>query len=81
MENTGKFDVPTTCFGRTVAGSIPDGVIEPPHYGAVVDSAPNRNEYHVYFLGGKGGRCMGLTLPPPCANCPEILGASTFLEP
>ena len=43
MENTGKFDVPTTCFGRTVAGSIPDGVIEPPHYGAVVDSAPNIN--------------------------------------
>jgi len=23
-------------------------------------------------LGGKGGRCVGLTLPPSCANCHEI---------
>jgi hypothetical protein len=28
--------------------------------------------------GGKGGRCVGLTaLPPSCADCLEILGAST----
>jgi hypothetical protein len=26
-----------------------------------VDSASNRNEYQEYFLGGKGGRCVGLT--------------------
>ena len=26
------------------------------------------------FLGGKGSRCVGLTtLPPSCADCPEIL--------
>jgi hypothetical protein len=26
-----------------------------------------------YFLGGKGGRCVGLTsLPPSCANCLKI---------
>jgi len=24
----------------------------------------NRNEYQEYFLGRKGGRCVGLTLPP-----------------
>jgi len=37
------------------------------------DSASNRNEYQEYFLGGKGGRCIGLTtLPPSCANCLEI---------
>jgi hypothetical protein len=43
------------------------------HYGAGVDSASNRNEYQVYFLGGKGGRCVGLTtLPPLCAVCLEI---------
>ena len=30
------------------------------HYGPDVDSAPNRNEYREYFLGGKGGRCVGL---------------------
>jgi len=42
-----------------------------PHYG--VDSASNRNEYQEYFLGGKGGRCVGLTtLPPSCADCLEI---------
>jgi hypothetical protein len=33
----------------------------------------NRNEYHEYFLGDKGGRCVGLTtLPPSCAVCLEI---------
>ena len=43
-----------------------------PHYGPGVKSASNRNEYHEYFLGGKGGRCIGLTtLPPWCANCLE----------
>ena len=27
-----------------------------------------------YFLGRKAGRCVGLTtLPPSCADCPEIL--------
>ena len=46
---------------RQVAGSIPDGVIEifsvtysfRSHYGPGVDSASNRNEYQVYFLGVK----------------------------
>jgi hypothetical protein len=33
----------------------------------------NRNEYQEYFLGGKGGRCVGqTTLPPSCADCLEI---------
>ena len=31
------------------------------------------NEYQEYFLGGKGGRCVGLTtLPPSFADCLEI---------
>jgi hypothetical protein len=38
-----------------------------------IDSASNRNEYQGYFLGGKGGRCVGLTIvPPSCADCLEI---------
>ena len=38
-----------------------------------VDSVSNRNEYQEYFLGGKGGGCVGLTtLPPSCAECLEI---------
>jgi hypothetical protein len=38
-----------------------------------VDSAYNRNEYQEYFLGGKGGLCLGLTtLPPTCDDCLEI---------
>jgi hypothetical protein len=58
----------TAC--RKVAGSIPDGVVIFIYYGPGVDSAPNRNEYQGYFLGGKGGRCVGLTtLPPSCADC------------
>jgi hypothetical protein len=44
-----------------------------PHYGPGVDSASNTNEYQGYFLGGKGGRCVGLTtLPRSCAYCNEI---------
>jgi hypothetical protein len=48
--------------------------------------ASNRNEYQEYFLGGKGGRFLGLkTLPPSCADCleswepksPETLRACT----
>ena len=43
------------------------------HYGPGLDSASNRNEYQEYFLGGKCGRCVGLTtLPPSCAECLEI---------
>jgi hypothetical protein len=38
-----------------------------------VDSAFNRNEYHEYFLGGKGGWSVGLTtLPPACVYYLEI---------
>jgi len=33
----------------------------------------NRNEYLEYYVGDKGGRCVGLTaLPPACADCQEI---------
>jgi hypothetical protein len=43
-----------------------------PHFGPWIDSASNRNEYPEYFLGGKGGRCLGLTtLPSSCAGCLE----------
>jgi len=43
------------------------------HYGPGIDSASNRNEYQEYFLGSKGGRCIGMTtLPSSCANCREI---------
>jgi len=31
-----------------------------------------QNEYQEYFLGGKDGRCVGLTtLPSSCADCLE----------
>ena len=46
---------------RKVAGSIPHGITGIFH------------EYDEYFLGGKGGRCLGLTtLPPSRAECLEI---------
>ena len=75
---------------RKVAGSIPDGVTGIFHrhnpsdrtMALWVDSASNRNEYQEYFLGGKGGRCVGLTtLPPSCADCLVNLGASTSWNP
>ena len=37
-----------------------------------VDSASNRNEYQEYLLECKGGRYVGLTLSPSCADCHEI---------
>ena len=50
-------------------------------YDHKVDSASNRNEYQEYFLGGKSGRCVGLTISPPlCANCLEIWSLNR-LEP
>jgi len=37
------------------------------------DSPSNRNEYQVYFLGGKFSQCVGLTtLPLSCVHCLEI---------
>ena len=49
------------------------------HYGPGVDSASKRYEYQEYFLGGKVGRCVGLTiLPPSCARLSWSLVASIF---
>jgi hypothetical protein len=46
-----------------------------PHYGYSIDAAPNRNEY---YLGGKGGLCLGLTsFLHSCTDCLEILAALT----
>ena len=45
-----------------------------PHYDPGVDSASNINEYQEYFLGGEGGRCVGLTLP-------TSYGSLNLLEP
>jgi len=46
---------------RKVAGSIPDGGT------STAESASKRNECREYFLGCKGGQCLGLTnVPPSC---------------
>ena len=46
-----------------------------------INAASNRNDYQVYFLVGKGGRCIRLTtLPPPCAVVMKS-GNLNFLEP
>jgi len=44
-----------------------------PHCGSEFTSVSDKNEYQEYFMGGKGGRCVGLTtLPPSRADCLEI---------
>jgi len=54
-------------------------IIFRPHYGPGFDSASNRNEHQVYFLLGKGGRCVGLTpLLTSHAGWLENLRASIF---
>ena len=43
------------------------------HYALGVESYSNKNEYHGYLLGCKGGRSVGLrNLQPSCADCLEI---------
>ena len=47
------------------------------HHGLWVDPASNRNEYQGCCLEIKAGQCIGpTTLPPSCASCLEIQGAS-----
>ena len=39
---------------------------------ALGSTQPQTNEYQEHFLGGKGGRCVGLTtLSPSCFDCLE----------
>ena len=66
---------------REVAVSIPVGVIGIFHwhnpYGRTMAlrlTAFNRNEYQEYFIGDKGGRCVGLTsLPGILRACAGLL--------
>jgi len=51
------------------------------HCGPGVDSASNRNEYQEYFLGGKGGRCVRLTILPPSSAVFTKSVNINFLEP
>jgi hypothetical protein len=66
-------------YESEAVGSIPDDITEifhwhnPSSYVSRADSASNRNYYQEYFLGFKGGRCVGLTtLLSSCADCHEI---------
>jgi len=53
-----------------------------PRYGPGTDLASNKNESQTYLLGGKDGRCLGLTtLPSSCADCLEILEALVSRSP
>ena len=63
-----------------VSGFFIDIKSFPSHYDHGVDSASNRNKYQEYFLGGKGGRCVRLTLPLSCAVVTKS-GNLNFLEP
>jgi hypothetical protein len=45
----------------------------------VVDSASNRNEYQEYFLGSKGGRCVGLTTFKPIQAYNGVALTFTFI--
>jgi hypothetical protein len=60
---------------RKVAGSITDdvtGIFHSDRTMALGYNVSNRNEYQEYFPGGKGGRCVGLTLPHARADCHVI---------
>ena len=49
---------------------------------SLVSTQSNRNEYQIHSLGGKGGRCVGLTtLPPSRTDCLKVMAVSTFWSP
>ena len=50
------------------------------HYDPGVDSASNRKWVPGVFLGGKGGRCVGLTTLPPSSAIVMKCGNLNFLE-
>ena len=50
------------------------------HYGPGVDSALNKNEYRVYFLGGKDSRCVRLTTLQTSYAVVMKSGNHNFLE-
>ena len=72
---------------RKVPGSILNlefliDIIIPGLLWSGVDSDTNRNEFQEYFVGGKGGRCVGLTtLPPSSVDCLWNLDAWTSWNP
>jgi hypothetical protein len=54
-----------------------------PHYGPVVDSASNRNEYQESSLGVKDSQCIRLKISPPSVSrqSRQNVGASTYCNP
>jgi hypothetical protein len=71
---------------QKVAGSIPNGVIDiiPSGRTLALGSRQPLTEMSTRNISweGKGGWCVRLrTLPPLCADCLEILGASTSQSP
>ena len=51
------------------------------HLKHCANAVPNRNGYQEYFLGGKGGRCLGLiTVPPSRADCLSITIVSFHIQ-
>jgi hypothetical protein len=53
-----------------------------PRYGPGVDMGSNRNECQGPVAGGKGGRCVGMTISPRlCVDCLKILGTSNSWSP
>lgn len=67
---------------RKTVGSIPDEVIRIFHLPnpsvrnmALVDSPSNEKWVPGISPGDKGGRSVGLTLPPTCIDCLQILAA------
>jgi hypothetical protein len=64
---------------RKVAGSMPDGVIGIFHWHnptgrtmALGSTQPLKEMSTRNVSWGKGGRCVGLTLPPSCTECLKI---------
>jgi hypothetical protein len=70
---------------REVAGSISEGVFGIFHWldhsGLAMALGSTQKWVSESFLGGKGSRCVGLTLSPSCAECQGILEALKSCSP
>ena len=75
LQEDGWAPGPVWTDGKSVPNGIWSRTVQPvvSRYADWVTQPTNRNECHEYFLGGKGGRCVGMkNLLPSCADCLEI---------
>ena len=73
MKNLNRDHPECSAVPKTTIRSVSQCLRQLCHWNSLLWRPLVSSDYQEYFLGGKGGRCVGLTnLPPSCADCREI---------